>query len=86
MMYGNWAFQGGMYDRLDIATYPDGILTREQAYALEHIWDFSNEVLFRLDWNHFLGWWWCWSGTRQVGSFLDDLDSTVHFDNLQSLT
>ena len=84
--YGNWTFLGGMYDRLGIVIYSDGVLTRELAYGLEPIWELSNEVLCWLDWNCFLGCWWCWSGTRQVGSVLDDLDSTVHFDNFKSFT
>ena len=71
-----------MYDRLTISILPDGVLiTRELAYALEPIWELSDEVLCRLDWSCFLGCWWCWSGTRQTGSVNDDLDSTVYFDN-----
>ena len=75
-----------MYDRLDIVTYPNSVLTRGLAYTLEPIWELSDEVHCRLDWSCFLGCCWYWSGTRQVGSVLDDLDSTVHFDNFQSLT
>ena len=85
-MYGNWTFPGGMYDRLGIVMSPDGVLTMELAYALEPIWELSDEVFCKLDCNCFLGSWWCCSGTRQVGSVLDDLDSTVPLDNLQSLT
>ena len=52
----------------------------------EPIWELFDEVLCRLDLNCLLGRCWHWSGTSQLGSALDDLESTVHFDNFQSLT
>ena len=54
--------------------------------ALELILELFDEVLCRLDLSCFLGCWWCWSETRHLRSALDDLDSTVHFDNFQSIT
>ena len=42
----------------------------ELAYVLEPIWELSDEVLCRLDWNCFLGCWWSWEWDHTGGKCL----------------